>query len=232
MVRGIFKSAMHCLVLSLLVSRQFARSSFTLWPSLNESGKSSSTADSTPYLIRHLPVSSFPSCRPPSRIALNRRGCLIPQTYEAHQPENVVHASLEHAARPTGPSSVLSMATVSLLVFFASNRRRPGGARLRAGDRAPAVSRSQATSSDSTGASTRLARSRFTKRKSACAIRLPRSTTMLSPTPSSTGAPSTIFMHTTPGRCSILKIDIASGASAGALDLCLSRHLAMSQRFG
>ena len=59
--------------------------------------RSSSPATRRPYLIRHLPVSSFPELPAAVQDALNRRGCLIPQTYEAHQPENVIHASLERA---------------------------------------------------------------------------------------------------------------------------------------
>jgi len=61
---------------------------------LVESGQIVLAGQPMAYLIRHLPVSSFPSL--PAAIAdqLNQRGCLIPQTYEAHGPENVIHASL------------------------------------------------------------------------------------------------------------------------------------------
>ena len=63
---------------------------------LIESGYTTrSLADHVAYLIRHLPVSSFPELPAALQAALDRRGCLIPQTYEAHQPENVVHASFE-----------------------------------------------------------------------------------------------------------------------------------------
>ena len=73
---------------------------------------------STPYLIHHLPVSSFPEL--PAGVAelLNRRGCTIPQTYEAHHPENVVHASLEHAGSSDWAVLCSAQGTVSLLVFF------------------------------------------------------------------------------------------------------------------
>src|ERR1700744_205266 len=50
-----------------------------------------------PFLIRHLPVSSFPDFPQAVQDGLTQRGCLIPQTYEAHHPENVVHASFERA---------------------------------------------------------------------------------------------------------------------------------------
>jgi len=81
---------------------------------LTESGRIVVDGRSTAYLIRHLPVSSFPDL--PAQVAelLNRRGCLIPQTYEAHRPENAIHASLERA----GSSDCSVDGTVSLLVFF------------------------------------------------------------------------------------------------------------------
>lgn len=72
-----------------------------------------------PYLIRHLPPSSFPQLPTSVQNELNRRGCTIPQTYEAHGPENVVQASFER--KGSVDSAVLCSAhgTVSLLVFFA-----------------------------------------------------------------------------------------------------------------
>ena len=73
-----------------------------------------------PYLIRHLPISSFPDL--PAAVAelLNRRGCLIPQTYQAHHPENVIHASLERAGSSDWAVLCAVKGTVSLLVFFSS----------------------------------------------------------------------------------------------------------------
>jgi hypothetical protein len=73
---------------------------------------------STAYLIRHLPVSSFPELPAGVQELLNRRGCTIPQTYEAHRPENVVHASLEHAGSSDWAVLCSAQGTVSLLVFF------------------------------------------------------------------------------------------------------------------
>lgn len=74
----------------------------------------------TPYLIRHLPVSSFPGLPEAVQDELNRRGCLIPQTYEAHRPENVVHGSLEQPGSSDWAALCSADGTVSLLVFFAS----------------------------------------------------------------------------------------------------------------
>jgi hypothetical protein len=87
---------------------------------LNESGQIVVAGHSTPYLIRHLPVSSFPELPAAVQDLLNRRGCLIPQTYEAHHPENVIHASLERPGSSDWAVLCSSQGTVSLLVYFSS----------------------------------------------------------------------------------------------------------------
>jgi hypothetical protein len=87
---------------------------------LNSSGQIVVAGRSTPYLIRHLPVSSFTGLPDGLASQLNRRGCLIPQTYEAHQPENVVHASLERAGSSDWAVLCSEGGTVSLLIFFSS----------------------------------------------------------------------------------------------------------------
>ena len=85
---------------------------------LTETGQIVVDGHSTPYLIRHLPVSSFPELPAVIQDQLNRRGCLIPQTYEAYHPENVVHASLERAGSSDWAVLCSAEGTVSLLVFF------------------------------------------------------------------------------------------------------------------
>ena len=85
---------------------------------LTESGQVVVDGIATPYLIRHLPVSSFPELPAVIQELLNRRGCLIPQTYAAHHPENVVHASLERAGSSDWAVLCSAGGTVSLLVFF------------------------------------------------------------------------------------------------------------------
>ncbi len=92
---------------------------------LVESGKSLFDGRSTPYIIRHLPVSSFPDLPTAIQTVLNQRGCLIPQTYEAHQPENVVHASLERTGSSDWAVLCAANGTVSLMVFFASAPEHP-----------------------------------------------------------------------------------------------------------
>jgi hypothetical protein len=78
-----------------------------------------------PYRIRRLPVASFPEL--PAAIAdeLTRRGCMIPQTWQAHGPENVIHASLERPGSSDWATLCAAQGTVSLLVFFASAPRQP-----------------------------------------------------------------------------------------------------------
>jgi len=63
-------------------------------------------------------VSSFPQLPESVAGALNQRGCMIPQTYEAHGPENVVHASLERAGSSDWAVLCSVEGKVSLLVFF------------------------------------------------------------------------------------------------------------------
>ncbi len=76
------------------------------------------------YLIRRLPPASFPSLPPAVSATLDSRKCLIPQTYEAYHPENVIHASLERPGSSDWAVLCSVKGTVSLLVFFGS--RSPG----------------------------------------------------------------------------------------------------------
>jgi hypothetical protein len=78
-------------------------------------------------VIRHLPVSSFPQLPQVVAKALIERGCLIPQTYQAHRPENVVEASLERAGSTDWAVLCSAQGTVSLLVFFGSAAERESG---------------------------------------------------------------------------------------------------------
>jgi hypothetical protein len=94
-------------------------------PQLDESGQIVVAGRSTPYLIRHLPVSSFPELPVAVVDLLNRRGCLIPQTYQAHGPENVIHASFERPGSSDWAILCSVQGTVSLLVFFSGNPAQP-----------------------------------------------------------------------------------------------------------
>jgi hypothetical protein len=87
---------------------------------LVESGQLMVGGQNVPYLIRRLPLNSFPDLPDAIVEQLNRRQCLIPQTYEAHHPENVVHASLERAGSSDWAVLCSANGEVSLLVFFGS----------------------------------------------------------------------------------------------------------------
>ncbi len=88
---------------------------------LDDSGQIAVDGRLTLYRIRHLPVSSFPGLPEELIGLLTLRGCLIPQTWEAHRPENVIHASLERAGSSDWAVLCSERGTVSLLVFFSSS---------------------------------------------------------------------------------------------------------------
>ena len=104
----------------LLCGSFFAASAQQPQPSepLNSSGQITINGHSAPYLVRHLPISAFPQLPTPVQDQLTLRGCLIPQTYQAHRPENVVHASLERPGSSDWAVLCSVGGTVSLLVFF------------------------------------------------------------------------------------------------------------------
>ena len=87
---------------------------------LTERGSINVSGRDVPYLIRRLPVASFPDL--PEKIAsqLEKLGCLIPQTYQAHHPENVIHASLERPGSSDWAALCSTDQTVKLMVFLAS----------------------------------------------------------------------------------------------------------------
>jgi hypothetical protein len=88
--------------------------------SLDTRGQTTVDGKSAPYLVRHLPVNAFPELPVAIQERLTRRGCLIPQTYEAHRPENVVHASLERHGSSDWAVLCSVKGEVSLLVYLES----------------------------------------------------------------------------------------------------------------
>ncbi len=92
---------------------------------LIESGQITTNGHKASYVIHRLPPSSFPELPAPIANLINQRGCLIPQTYEAHRPENVVEASLERSGSRDWALLCSVKNTVSLMVFFASAPERP-----------------------------------------------------------------------------------------------------------
>jgi hypothetical protein len=89
-------------------------------PPMVQSGQLLVAGREVPYRIRNLPVSSYPQLPAAVADALTARGCMIPQTYEAKRPENVIHASLERPGSSDWAALCATNGKVSLLVFFAS----------------------------------------------------------------------------------------------------------------
>lgn len=77
------------------------------------------------YRIRLLPLSSFPQL--PTVVAndLEARGCMIPQTYEASGPENVITGSLEKAGSDDWAALCSVRGITTLYVFFQSDLSHP-----------------------------------------------------------------------------------------------------------
>ncbi|MEI9968849.1 MAG: hypothetical protein WDM87_09560 [Terracidiphilus sp.] len=168
-----------------------AQDTIPLQAQLVESGQIIVDGHPTPFIIRHLPVSSFPDLPPAIQQQLDRRGCLIPQTYEAHGPENVVHCQASRArALLTGPSSAPRKEQShcwSFLAIAQANLSRWPQLQRRSGFKRTI----QAAYSASTGASIPLRRSRSTTRNFPCVIR--RHALIMTPSPirSSIATPST-----------------------------------------
>jgi hypothetical protein len=91
----------------------------------NESGETSVQGAMVPYLVRRLPVDSFPDLPDAVAEVLKQRGCLIPQTYQAHHPENVIHAAFERPGSSDWAVLCSVHGKVDLLVFFARNPTKP-----------------------------------------------------------------------------------------------------------
>jgi hypothetical protein len=122
MVRAHFKSGLALTALLFFCCLSWIRPQDAVMDPLNASGQVTVDGRPTPYLIRHLPINAFPQLPAAVEDALVRRGCLIPQTYEAHQPENVVNASLERHGSSDWAVLCSVDGTVSLLVFFSNGR--------------------------------------------------------------------------------------------------------------
>ena len=91
----------------------------------SNSGTVTVNGQARPYKVEHLPASSFPALPAAVAAELNRRDCLVPQTYEAHGPENVIHGSFSRAGSKDWAALCSVHGTVSLLVFFEGAEQSP-----------------------------------------------------------------------------------------------------------
>ena len=95
-----------------------AQDSASVAQDFNESGTASIGGRTESYLIRRLPMDSFPDLPYAVAGTLVQRGCLIPQTYQAHHPENVIHASFEKPGSSDWAVLCSEHGRVDLLIFF------------------------------------------------------------------------------------------------------------------
>jgi len=77
------------------------------------------------YRIRLLPVSSFPQLPPQVTQKLDAMGCMIPQTYAAHEPENVISGSFEKKGSSDWAVLCSLHGVTTLYVFFQSDLMHP-----------------------------------------------------------------------------------------------------------
>jgi hypothetical protein len=94
-------------------------------PALISTGQVMIGGRAVTYQVRHLPLSSFPELPETVVEQLSVRECLIPQTYEARRPENVVHASLQSPGSSDWAVLCSAHGIVSLVVFFGSAPSQP-----------------------------------------------------------------------------------------------------------
>lgn len=69
------------------------------------------------YRLRRLPLSAFPDLPPSVRAVLTQRRCMIPQTWEARRPENVIHGAFFQAGHEDWAMLCSQAGESSLLVF-------------------------------------------------------------------------------------------------------------------
>jgi hypothetical protein len=77
------------------------------------------------YRIRLLPIASFPDLPVGVAAELSRRQCMIPQTFEAKQPENVIHGAFRGAGSNDWAALCSSHEITTLYVFFAGQFDAP-----------------------------------------------------------------------------------------------------------
>jgi hypothetical protein len=84
------------------------------------------------YRIRLLPVASFPDLPQGVVTELDRRGCMIPQSFEAQQPENVIHGSFRAAGSSDWAALCSVEGTTTLYVFLGGQFGTPVAVRSQA----------------------------------------------------------------------------------------------------
>lgn len=91
-----------------------------------ETGTAQNAAGNTiSYRIRLLPVTSFPDLPEAVAAELARRQCMIPQSFEAKQPENIIHGAFRAPGSSDWATLCSAAGTTTLLVFFSGQFQSP-----------------------------------------------------------------------------------------------------------
>lgn len=77
------------------------------------------------YRIRLLPLASFPGLPAGVAAQLGRRQCMIPQTFEAKQPENVIHGEYSASGLEDWAALCSVSGSTTLYVFFSGEFEAP-----------------------------------------------------------------------------------------------------------
>lgn len=77
------------------------------------------------YRIRLLPIASFPGLPAAIAAQLNEKKCMVPQTYQARTPENVIHGSLERKGSDDWAVLCSINGATTLYVFLQSQIAAP-----------------------------------------------------------------------------------------------------------
>ena len=121
----ILVSALSAYVVPGALAQESAASGQDPAQAFNEAGKTNVDGRTVSYLIRRLPVDSFPDLPETVAGVLRQRGCMIPQTYQAHRPENVIQGSFEHAGSSDWAVLCSAHGKVELLVFLGHSLGKP-----------------------------------------------------------------------------------------------------------
>ncbi|WP_158752011.1 hypothetical protein [Acidobacterium sp. S8] len=78
------------------------------------------------YAFRMLPPASFAELPAPVLADLEKRRCLIPQSYEAHEPENIVHGSFRQKGSSDWAALCSRNGTTTLLIYWSGSAAKPG----------------------------------------------------------------------------------------------------------
>ena len=77
------------------------------------------------YAFRMLPPASFTEIPSTIRSDLQKRHCLIPQTYEARSPENVIHGAFREKGSSDWAALCSQNGTTTLIIYWSDSAAKP-----------------------------------------------------------------------------------------------------------